>query len=67
MEKNGTSLTEKVIEYHTDLKFYLLDSMNFEILDYSDKEVPQFLNQKVKDRVLIGIKPMNHFTMKMTI
>jgi hypothetical protein len=41
--------------------------MNFEILDYSDKEIPEFLNKKVKERVLVGIKPMNHFTMKMTI
>ena len=58
---------EKKKIHKTDLKFYLLDSMNFEILDYSDKEIPEFINQKAKERVLVGLTPMNQFTLKMTI
>ena len=65
--KGSASKLKEEVQYNVDLKFYLLDSMNFEILDYSDKEVPEFINQKAKERVLVGIKPMNHFTMKMTI
>ena len=53
--------------YHSEIKFYLLDSSNFDYLDLSDREVLPAFNQRVKSRVDIGLKPTDQFGLKMKI
>lgn len=53
--------------YHSVIKFYLLDSSNFDYLDLSDREVLPAFNQRVKSRVDVGLKPTDQFGLKMKI
>jgi hypothetical protein len=53
--------------YHSEIKFYLLDSNNYEFLDLTDREVLPSFNQRVKSRVDSGLKPTDQFGLKMKI
>lgn len=53
--------------YHSEIKFYLLDSSNFDYLDLSDREVLPAFNQRVKNRVDAGLKATDQFGLKMKI
>ena len=66
-ESSDGPLYEYETIYHSSIKFYLLDSSNYEFLDLSDREVLPSFNQRVKSRVDSGLKPTDHFGLKMKI
>ena len=49
------------------IEFYYLDSSNLEHLNRPDADLPELFNQRVRERVLAGLKPTDHFGIKMSI
>ena len=52
-----------------ELKFYLMDSSNMEILNCKDREVPVIYEANLQDDISVGIpkKTKDHFTTKMVL
>ena len=58
---------ESGVVFVDKVDFYFLDSSNMTHLDIDDSDCPEFFNQRVKNRVEVGMKPTNKFMVKMAI
>ena len=51
----------------SQLKFYLLDSSNFEHLNKTPEQIPDMIQERVQEKVALGLKATDKFLIKMTI
>lgn len=48
-------------------KFYLLDSANLTYLNKAEEQLASVMEERAKEKVLLGFKPSNEFMLKMSI